>query len=226
MKGYGVAYLWVLVAIFLSPFAKSEIVKINDQLCIIRFHYDGAFVGGGKNLKFVNSLMEGVTFDLDKVSYFELLSICADTSYENIKEIYYLKPRCIVTNGLRAIVKDDNALNMIGYMLDHGVIEIYIKHAIDEPVFVGDEDEGIYKEYHDSDEFEDIASNKEDVVDNATKRIGRFLVYNPSSHTFYIELGMLFENSKQFKHVVSLMSMRSNREIVWVKNKTNFVKVR
>ncbi|EOX93882.1 Uncharacterized protein TCM_002878 [Theobroma cacao] len=130
-----------------------------DQLPIIRFHYDNALIRGG--LKYVNGLMEHFTFDPNKIRY----------------------------------------------ILDDGLVEIYIEHAIDKLVFVEDEekekagevyfvnvkehlsgsedeedgfspsnerdeDEGNHSEYHDSDEFGDIVSDEEDMVDDAITRRG------------------------------------------------------
>ena len=65
---------------------------MSYENCIIRFHYEDRFVGEGSNLKYVNEIFDDLTFDLDKVSFFELMNVCENASFMNIRRIFYLIP--------------------------------------------------------------------------------------------------------------------------------------
>ncbi|XWS13023.1 hypothetical protein CRYUN_Cryun36dG0002000 [Craigia yunnanensis] len=86
-----------------------------------------------------------------------------------------------------------------------------------------DEGKANQSEYYDFDEYDDLVSDEEDKVDDATRKKRKFLIYDPTNVP-HIELAMLFENSQQFKHVVSLLSIHTNRAIIWAKNHKNFVR--
>ena len=271
---------------------------MSYENCIIRFHYEGRFVGEGSNLKYVNETVDDLTFDPDKVSFFELMNVCENAGFMNIRRIFYLIPGRTIGDGLRLVWDDDTTLDMIGYMLDYGVVDIFIDHGIDEPEIIlnlpatdepaeanrgdsevevedvndrnkndsevevdieylsGSEDEEIagarskfqkirkmkkrttreevgegvdeekeyHSEYYDFEEYGDPVSDEEEKVDDATRTKGKFPMYDPTTNVPYIELAMLFENSQQFKHAVSLLSIHTNRAIIWAKNHKNFVR--
>ncbi|XVF07565.1 hypothetical protein REPUB_Repub06bG0150300 [Reevesia pubescens] len=85
---------------------------------------------------------------------------------------------------------------------------------------------GHHSEHYDSDEYGDPVSDEGKKVDDATLRKTRYPVYKPIIGALYIEIGMLFKDSKEFKHVVSLMAIYSNRPIVWARNNRNLVRVK
>ncbi|XVF33951.1 hypothetical protein REPUB_Repub18cG0015600 [Reevesia pubescens] len=74
-----------------------------------------------------------------------------------------------------------------------------------------DSDDDVKSDYYNSDEFGELVSDVEELVDDATRKKNQFHVYDPTTQSPYIELGMFFENSTQFKHV-ALLSIKTNME--------------
>ncbi|OMO62092.1 Transposase, MuDR, plant [Corchorus olitorius] len=67
--------------------------------------------------------------------------------------------------------------------------------------------------YYATDELGDFDSD-----DDVTRNPSRFPVYNPNNEIPHIEVEMLFTNSDQFKHAISLESILKKKGIYWVKN--------
>ncbi|OMO71489.1 Transposase, MuDR, plant [Corchorus capsularis] len=88
----------------------------------------------------------------------------------------------------------------------------------DEDVPAGDK--GYESEYPDSDDPGDYPSEGEGRVNS------KYPSYNPNAETPYIEEGMKFLNSKQFKEAVTLLSIKEHRAILWVKNSKVRVRAR
>ncbi|XWS44982.1 hypothetical protein CRYUN_Cryun15aG0096700 [Craigia yunnanensis] len=111
---------------------------MSYENCIIRFYYQGRFVGEGSNLQYVNEIVDDLMFDPDKMSFFKLMNVCENAGFMNIKRIFYLILGRTIGDGLRLVWDDDTTLDMIGYMLDHGVVDIFIDHRVDEPKIIPD----------------------------------------------------------------------------------------
>ncbi|EOY14330.1 Uncharacterized protein TCM_033707 [Theobroma cacao] len=94
---------------------------MDDQLCIIRFHYDNGFVGGGRNLKYINGSVEDFTSDLDK-------SINEGDEDEGIHSEYY------DSDEFGGIVSDedmfDDATKMRSRMTQFVLTDLYTEKIV------------------------------------------------------------------------------------------------
>ncbi|OMO99207.1 hypothetical protein COLO4_13436 [Corchorus olitorius] len=89
---------------------------MSFQSCIIRFHYEGSFVGDDDNLSYEGGYVDDLDFDPDKVGYFDILEKCQNAGYENVSKIYYKRPGVSLSLGLRELYNDKSVLDMIGEM--------------------------------------------------------------------------------------------------------------
>ncbi|OMO59015.1 Transposase, MuDR, plant [Corchorus capsularis] len=73
--------------------------------------------------------------------------------------------------------------------------------------------------YYDSDDNAwAFVRNEDNMNDDATRMKTGHAVYNPNAREPYIESGMVFKNSVEFKHAVSLMAIKANKAVYWAKN--------
>ncbi|OMO79099.1 hypothetical protein COLO4_24548 [Corchorus olitorius] len=106
---------------------------MSFQSCIIRFHYEGSFVGDDDNLSYEGGYVDDLDFDPDRVGYFDILEKCQNAGYENVSKIYYKRPGVSLSLRLRELHNDKSVLDMIGEMfLNNGMIVVYIAHKVDE----------------------------------------------------------------------------------------------
>ncbi|XWS39364.1 hypothetical protein CRYUN_Cryun18bG0046900 [Craigia yunnanensis] len=64
------------------------------------------------------------------------MNVCENASFMNISRIFYFIPWRTIGDGLRLVWNDDTTLYMIGCMLDHSVVDIFINHGVDEPEII------------------------------------------------------------------------------------------
>ncbi|XVE98782.1 hypothetical protein REPUB_Repub03eG0138300 [Reevesia pubescens] len=139
---------------------------------MIRFHYSGIFKGEGLELRYINEIVDDLLLDPDKISYFEFIDFCKDVGYKNISGIFYLTPGCSLINGLREIKDGHSALEMAGYMVSRGVVDVFIEHGIDEVLLPldalpgtgdgGNDEVRNEKGGHDEDHSEEYLSGSDD----------------------------------------------------------------
>ncbi|OMO84172.1 Transposase, MuDR, plant [Corchorus capsularis] len=329
-------------------------------------HYQGRFEWQGPRLRYVDGIVDDIRIDPDKLSYFEIVGVFEDNGYQNVKNIYYLRPGFRLEQGLTRcsrspeiylalpppenngneengegndegpeggvqeepvdhIEENDEAADIEEPVVDQEVneqaanigevvhneeevenhveveTEEYVGEAAAETSNVGDkagpsidEDEGGYfdvrvgvdpayytqgglGEDSDDDEFVDsrqrilrelkslfnsmkrastgdegngqdnqerpentdgafdedwyyneevfgeVVNDDDEKFDDATRRAGKYPVYDGTAEKPYIEKGMLFTSTEEFKHAVSLMALHAKKAIVWVKNDRRWV---
>ncbi|OMO89218.1 Transposase, MuDR, plant [Corchorus capsularis] len=80
--------------------------------------------------------------------------------------------------------------------------------------------------FYNEDHFGEVVEEETEMNDDATRRRGQFPVFDEFAEMPYIEKGMLFTNAEQFKRAVSIISVKSRKAVVWVKNHKNWVRGR
>jgi len=78
-------------------------------------------------------------YDLDKLSYFDILLLVKDMGYSNIEKFHYLTLRKNLDNSLRFVEDDTSVQEMMGLSANFGITcEIFIEHGEDMSVGIGD----------------------------------------------------------------------------------------
>ncbi|OMO98739.1 hypothetical protein CCACVL1_04078 [Corchorus capsularis] len=132
----------------------------------MRFHYEGSFVGEGETFRYEGGYIDDLTFDPDKISWFDLNEICQDAGYRNVHKIRYLRPGFPLHQGMRQITNDYTVLDMVSDMLENAnVIDIFIEHFMDDVELIvgliengdgGEQNEEQNQEFENEEGFEDV----------------------------------------------------------------------
>ncbi|CAK8541677.1 unnamed protein product [Lathyrus sativus] len=116
----------------------SETQKIR-----FRVHHRGYFVDTPAKLYVVGLILEmNWKWNVDYLSYFELLELIKKDGYRDIMCIWYWNPRYSFTRGLRKIKGNGDVLRLIRDVDGCEVVDLYVEHSISVPDIVDDAEVG------------------------------------------------------------------------------------
>lgn len=75
-------------------------------IVILRFPYNELFSGNATLEKYSSGMVKEIRFDLDMLSYMDLLKFCKEEGFQNINRILWLHPRKTLRSGLRLVWND------------------------------------------------------------------------------------------------------------------------
>jgi len=108
---------------------------MNDENFEVVFHHGGMFVNDG-SLKYVRD-SSTLFCDLDKWSFFEIMSILREMGYVNVKELWYSVGRGSLLEGRLELLSDDRgARHMVNIATLNGQVHLYVVHFVCEPQVV------------------------------------------------------------------------------------------
>jgi len=103
---------------------------MEDDKFEMVIHHGGHFVNEG-GVKYVNGQTNELSYDQDRWSYFEVLSILREISYINVKDLCYSIGGCLVLEErLRHFCDDVGALHMVEIVKRHGEVHMYVIHSV------------------------------------------------------------------------------------------------
>ncbi|KAF8687404.1 hypothetical protein HU200_043094 [Digitaria exilis] len=98
-----------------------------DNLAI-RFHFGGAFVGSGRQLKYVGGRTTISHVELDRLSLPEIKGHLADHVIpSDVTRLHWLGPGYNLCDGLMLLVDDLSCKFMADHIIDGGVAELYVE---------------------------------------------------------------------------------------------------
>lgn len=99
----------------------------SDNL-VIRFHFGGAFVGSGRELKYDGGRTTISHVELDKLSLPEIKGHLADhVVSSDVSRLHWLGPRNKLCDGLILLVDDASCKFMADHITDGGIAEVYVE---------------------------------------------------------------------------------------------------
>ena len=136
-----------------------------DDLFGISVHHGGYFTENPKT--YVGGEVDVIdNCDHDKWSKVEIEGICRDFGYTSVSRLWYTIPGMDQEReNFHFVVVDDDAICMTELVKGHEEIHVYVKHPIDDPILVDEEEDvsegvqplaveqgpvGYYSDYSDS----------------------------------------------------------------------------
>ncbi|KAK3008240.1 hypothetical protein RJ639_015216 [Escallonia herrerae] len=104
----------------------------------LEIHYGGLF-SSKPYRSYQGGLVEYIhDYDIDFVSYWELIDILGDLKLPSSSLLYYVIPGVSFDHGLRAVTNDRGVVDMIRYYRDSGCLPIYVE-SVDPLQVVGED---------------------------------------------------------------------------------------
>ena len=98
----------------------------------LKFHHSGYFTGSGESVRCEGGLEDDVVINPDYLNRFQLVDVCKQLRYCNIRNIFYLVPLLSMNDSLR-VDSDDATRDLSELLRMNEEVHVYIEHEIDVP---------------------------------------------------------------------------------------------